>query len=114
MYNRNKNYLKYHNEIKTNGWKIKPPTHSLISNFSYPIITENIKELTKELMDNNIECRPLICGSINEHPFWYERYEKIELPIAKRVHEYGMYIPNNHLMTEEELNRVITIVNKHV
>lgn len=114
VYNRNKNYLKYHNEIKTNGWKVKPQTHSLISNFSYPIITENIKELTKELMDNNIECRPLICGSINEHPFWYERYEKIELPIAKRVHEYGMYIPNNHLMTEEELNRVITIVNKHV
>jgi len=114
VYNRNKNYLKYHNEIKTKGWKVKPQTHSLISNFSYPIITENIKELTQELIDNNIECRPLICGSINEHPFWYERYEKIELPIAKRIHEYGMYIPNNHLMTEEELNRVITIVNKHV
>jgi CDP-4-dehydro-6-deoxyglucose reductase, E1 len=68
---------------------LSPPNNSYISNFSYPIITKNIEILIKELLNNDIECRPLICGSINEHPFWYERYGKQELPNSKLVHTYG-------------------------
>jgi CDP-6-deoxy-D-xylo-4-hexulose-3-dehydrase len=110
--NRNKNYKKYKEEIKNSFWSISPPKNSFISNFSFPIITKNIKLLTKNLIDNNIECRPLICGSINEHPFWYERFGKQDLPNSKLVHEYGLYIPNNHQMTEEEINKIIKIVNE--
>jgi len=112
--NRNKNYLRYHNEIKNNLWKINPIKNSYISNFSYPIISKNIKKLTEELSNNNIECRPLICGSINEHPFWYERYGRKELPNSKLVHDFGIYIPNNHQMTDEEITKVIEIVNKNI
>jgi CDP-6-deoxy-D-xylo-4-hexulose-3-dehydrase len=112
--NRNLNYQKYHEGIKNNEWKINPPKDSFISNFSYPVITKNIKELVEKLTENNIECRPLICGSINEHPFWYERYGKQELPISKKVHEYGLYLPNNHQMTIEEVDKVINIVNQYV
>ncbi|CAB4130312.1 lipopolysaccharide biosynthesis protein RfbH [uncultured Caudovirales phage] len=112
--NRNKNYERYKNEIKNNFWNISPPKNSFISNFSFPIITKNIKFLTEELIKNNIECRPLICGSINEHPFWYERYGKQNLPNSKLVHEFGLYIPNNHQMTDDEISKVINIVNKHI
>jgi CDP-6-deoxy-D-xylo-4-hexulose-3-dehydrase len=112
--NRNINYQRYHDGIKNDEWKINPPSNSFISNFSYPIITKNIKELVEKLTENNIECRPLICGSINEHPFWYERYGKQELPISKKVHEYGLYLPNNHQMTIEEVDKVINIVNQYV
>ena len=85
---RNKNYLKYKEGIKNNFWNISPTSNSYVSNFSYPIITKNLDKLIFELQNNNIECRPLICGSINEHPFWYERYGKQELPNSKLVHEY--------------------------
>ena len=112
--NRNLNYRKYHEGIKNNEWKINPPKDSFISNFSYPVITKNIKELVEKLTENNVECRPLICGSINEHPFWYERYGKQDLPISKKVHEYGLYLPNNHQMTVEEIDKVINIVNQYV
>lgn len=112
--NRNLNYQKYHKGIKNNEWKINPPKDSFISNFSYPVITKNIKELVEKLTENNVECRPLICGSINEHPFWYERYGKQDLPISKKVHEYGLYLPNNHQMTVEEIDKVINIVNQYV
>ena len=112
--NRNINYLRYHEGIKNSEWKVTPPENSFISNFSYPVITKNINELVEKLTENNIECRPLICGSINEHPFWYERYGKQELPISKRVHEYGLYLPNNHQMTIEEVDKVIEIVNQYV
>jgi CDP-6-deoxy-D-xylo-4-hexulose-3-dehydrase len=112
--NRNKNYLKYKKEIKNDFWPISEPEGSYVSNFSYPIITKNIDKLINELSNNNIECRPLICGSINEHPFWYERYGKQELNNSKIVHEYGLYIPNNHQMTEDEINKVIKIVNENI
>jgi CDP-6-deoxy-D-xylo-4-hexulose-3-dehydrase len=112
--NRNRNYERYKNEIKNNFWNVSPPENSFISNFSFPIITKNIKLLTEELIKNNIECRPLICGSINEHPFWYERYGKQELPNSKLVHEFGLYIPNNHQMTDEEVSKVIRIVNNNL
>ena len=111
---RNKNYLDYLNGIKNNFWNIVPPKNSYISNFSYPIITKNIDKLIQSLRENQIECRPLICGSINEHPFWYERYGKQDLPNSKLVHEYGIYIPNNHQMTKEEINKVIEVVNNNI
>ena len=112
--NRYKNFLQYQEGINHSKWKIKSPYNSFVSNFAYPVITNNIKELVIKLEENNIDCRPLICGSINEHPFWYERYSKKDLPISKRVHECGLYVPNNHQMTEEEINRVINIINKHI
>ena len=112
--NRNKNFIRYKNEIKNTFWNVSEPEGSFISNFSFPIITKNIKELTELLITNNIECRPLICGSINEHPFWYERYGKQNLPNSKLVHNYGLYLPNNHQMTDEEISKVIEVVNKHV
>jgi len=112
--NREKNYQKYKKEIKNDFWNIKPPENSFISNFNFPIITNNLTQLKDALTENNIECRPLICGSINEHPFWYERYGKKEMPNAKIVHEKGLYIPNNHQMTEEEIDRVIKIVNENI
>jgi CDP-6-deoxy-D-xylo-4-hexulose-3-dehydrase len=112
--NRNKNYERYMSEIKNSFWNITPPKNSYISNFSFPIITKNVKKLTEELNNNNIECRPLICGSINEHPFWFERYGKQNLPNSKLVHEYGIYIPNNHQMTDEEIDKIIKIVNNNI
>jgi len=112
--NRNKNYVRYHTEITNDFWTISPPKNSFVSNFSFPIITKNIKKLTEALLENDIECRPLICGSINEHPFWYERFGKSSLPNSKLVHEMGIYIPNNHQMTDEEISKVINIVNENL
>lgn len=111
---RNKNYILYKENIKNPFWEIQEPKSSFVSNFSFPIITKNINDLSHKLMQNNIECRPLICGSINEHPFWFERYGKKHLPNANLVHNYGMYIPNNHQMSESEIDRIIKIVNKFI
>ena len=114
IHNRNKNYLKYKKEINNEFWSVSEPKGSYVSNFSFPIVTKNIDNLINELVKNNIECRPLICGSINEHPFWYERYGKQILPNSKIIHEYGLYLPNNHQMTDDEINKVIKIVNENI
>ena len=36
------------------------------------------------------------------------------MPNAKIVHENGMYIPNNHQLTDEEINKIIKIVNENI
>jgi CDP-6-deoxy-D-xylo-4-hexulose-3-dehydrase len=109
---RKNNFDLYNQLIKDDIWKIVPPDNSYVSNFAYPIITEKIDVLVKELSDNNIECRPLICGSMNEQPFWFEKYEKQYLPNAIKVHEKGLYLPNHQELTEDEIKRICEIINK--
>jgi CDP-6-deoxy-D-xylo-4-hexulose-3-dehydrase len=109
---RNTNYNLYNELISNEIWKAIPPKHSYVSNFAFPLITENINDLVNEFQNNDIECRPLICGSMNEQPFWYERYGKDYLPNANKVHNYGLYIPNNPKLTETDIKLVSDIVNK--
>ena len=143
---RNSNYNLYHENIKNDYWKIKPTDNSFISNFAYPIITPKIEELVQSLKDNQIETRPLICGSIASQPFWLKNcgniklmeeynliaddYNKIvqslggesklgikyqtsdEFKMADEVDKFGLYLPNNHQLTRDEILFVCDVVNK--
>ena len=110
---REKNFNYYNKYISNSFWKIVPPKNSYVSNFSFPIITEKIDELVKELKNNKIECRPLICGSMGEQPFWVDRFGVTKLPNASKVHKYGLYLPNNPNISEEDIMFISSIVNKY-
>lgn len=111
---RNENYNLYNSLIKDNVWKIKPPKNCFVSNFAYPLITKNIKKVVSELNKNKIENRPLICGSIAEQPFWYEKYGKTNLINAKKVHYKGLYLPNHQELKRKEIEYICNIINKVV
>lgn len=110
---RNKNYEIYYKNIDDKFWKPKLPENTLISNFAYPIILNNVEEMSTILFKNGVENRPLICGSINEQPFWYEKYGKSYLPNSKKIHYNGMYLPNNPTLTEEEIISISKIINNY-
>lgn len=110
---RSENFKLYDSLIKNSYWKIKNDTHCFYSNFAYPVITPNIVELVKELQLNNVECRPLVCGSIGLQPFWKERYGEVNFEFANQVHNYGLYLPNNQDISEDEIRLITSIVNKH-
>ena len=103
--NRDKNYRKYCESIENRHWVQKSNTN-LISSLGFGIMSENRDELVANLRENRIECRPLICGSIQEHPFWFERYGKVDLPNATKVHKTGFYIPCHQNMTNQEIEFV--------
>lgn len=110
---RNKNFLLYHSLIKNDYWKINPTKESYVSAFAYPIITPKIKELVNVLKENEIETRPLICGSIANQPFWIDRYGKTEyFEMAEKVDQFGCYLPNNHQLTEDDIKFVCDVVNR--
>lgn len=105
------NFNLYNDFLNDDFWKVKPSDNTVVSNFAYPIIIKNVVELSGILFENGVENRPLICGSINEQPFWYEKYGKTYLPNSKVVHYNGMYLPNNPDMTLKEIRKITDIVN---
>ena len=109
---RDRNFRLYH---ENNFYERKPNLcdEEIISNFAYPVITENINDLIRDLGEAAIECRPLICGSIARQPFWYERYGKQEMKNADVINDSGLYVPNNQDMSEEEVGLVVSILRKH-
>lgn len=108
------NYELYQNFIKNDYWKITDFENCKISNFAYPIIHPNIKQIAKALDDGGVDCRPLVCGSIGNQPYWINIYGKQSFEFADIVDKFGLYVPNNPDLTSEEIMYICDIVNKNI
>jgi CDP-4-dehydro-6-deoxyglucose reductase, E1 len=107
---RRENYNLYKLRLEKYTW-VQNSQGCLPSPLAYGIIDKKREKIVKSLISNNIECRPLICGSIAEHPFWYERYGKNSSCInAKKVHTQGLYVPCHQDLKKEEINYICNIV----
>ena len=111
---RAKNFGVYQEEIKNNYWKVKTQEYSFTSNFAYPVIHPNRNKIVKKLQENNIQVRPMICGSMGTQPFYEREYGRIELPNVSVIDKYGFYVPNHSYLTKGELYKIIDIVNKGI
>ena len=111
---RHMNFSIYQKLIKNNYWKVKPQSDSFISNFAYPIIHPNRDSIVKELKNNNIEVRPMICGSMGTQPFYIKEYGRNELPNVSKVDKYGFYVPNHPKLTSAEIEFISNIVNRGI
>ena len=98
--------------IINDEWKPNPVDNDFVSNFAYPIIHPNRDKIAQSLIANDIECRPLICGSMCSQPFFINEAKVSLCDWARHVHAHGMYVPNNDKMTEDEITKVCNIVNK--
>ena len=74
------------------------------------MISDKRAEITKKLIEAEVQTRPLICGSIGRQPFWIEKFGTCPKKNADKVHYYGFYLPNNCDITEEEIKFVSSIV----
>ena len=109
---RNENYYLYKKYLKNDFWMPKPEHNSFTSNFCFPIIHPKRDEIAKALIQNNVETRPLICGSMGKQPMYIEKYGVKELPNCNVVDNYGLYVPNNPSLTEDDIKFVCEIINK--
>lgn len=115
MLNKRKhNFEIYNNLIVNNYWKIKNYDNTEIYNFAYPIIHPKVDEIYNNLIENNIECRPLVCGSMGKQPFWIELYGETKLNFADIVHEFGLYVPNNPDLNDDDIIKICEIINKTI
>jgi len=107
------NYNRFYSEIKNDFWKPKM-FGTLTSNFCVPIIHPNKDKIIEKLIENGIECRPLVCGSMGRQPFYVERYGVKELKNCDLVDQIGIYVPNNHSLTNDELDLIINTINEQL
>ena len=108
------NFSIYHKLIKNDYWKAKSQKNSFISNFAYPVIHPNRDKIVKELQKNNIEVRPMICGSMGTQPFYVKKYGRLELPNVSVVDKYGFYVPNNPKLTTDEISFICNLINEEI
>ncbi len=81
---------------------------SFVSSFAFGTFAANRLELSKYLLSQGIECRPLVCGSMGRQPFWIKKYGPTHLKVADKVHDYGLYLPNHANITPEDIAYVAT------
>ena len=80
-----------------------------VSSFSFGTYAKNRLEVSKHLLAQGVECRPLVCGSMGRQPFCIKKYGVTHLPVADKVHDFGLYLPNHANITPED----IAYVAKH-
>jgi CDP-6-deoxy-D-xylo-4-hexulose-3-dehydrase len=108
------NYELYQKFIKNDYWKITDFENCKIANFAYPIIHPNIKKIAKALDDGGVDCRPLVCGSIGNQPYWINIYGKQSFDFADIVDKYGLYVPNNPDLKANEIFHICDIINENI
>jgi CDP-4-dehydro-6-deoxyglucose reductase, E1 len=111
---RNKNFNHYVSHLENNELNLVIDPDNFISNFAMPILSKNRNSIVKKLIENNIECRPLIAGNLANKPFWYENFSKPNLKNCELLDKYGFYIPNHQDLTTNDLNKIIQIINNEL
>ena len=109
---RESNYESYQELIDNDYWKPKYNMKNFTSNFAYPIIHPKRDDIVKNLQDNDIETRTMVCGSMGTQPFYVKKYGRLELPNVTTVDKYGFYVPNHPKLTESEIKFVCEKINE--
>lgn len=113
---RNNNFQLFKQLLENNTWFPKEHPLSYTASFCIPIIfksKENREKAIKEFLENNIEIRPLIAGSMGKQPMYIIKYGELSLPNCDIIDERGIYIPNHPLLTEDEIKLMCEIVIKN-
>jgi CDP-6-deoxy-D-xylo-4-hexulose-3-dehydrase len=110
---RNKNFLFYKSNLKSNQLQLDTRNTDFISSFAIPILNKNRNKIVEELINNNIEVRPLIAGNMANKPMWYLKYGRVELENCQLLDDYGFYVPNHQDLTETDIQKITDIINKH-
>jgi CDP-6-deoxy-D-xylo-4-hexulose-3-dehydrase len=111
---RESNFDMYQQLIRNDYWKPKYDLNNFTSNFAYPVIHPRRRSIVKKLQENNIETRPMVCGSMGTQPFYVKKYGRLELPNVTEVDKYGFYVPNHPKLTRDEISIIVHTINKEI
>jgi len=109
---RNKNFKIYQKELVD----ISPSIieRGFISNFAYPIIHECRDIIVTKLQKEDIEVRPMICGSMGTQPFYVKNYGRKSLPNSSIIDKHGFYVPNHPELKKEDILKITSIIKDNI
>ena len=109
---RNNNFHTY-NELLENKRIDFRINDDFISSFAIPLLKKDRGGVVKELQDDGIEVRPLIAGNMASKPMWKDVYEQPILPVCEVIEREGIYVPNHQGLTEDDIKRIVKILNNY-
>lgn len=112
---RNTNYKLYKKYIKNTKLVLEDRPNSFISNFAYPVVSENRQSIVTKLQESKVEVRPLIAGAMHKKPFvkkYITNQSEKEFPNCELIDREGFYLPNHQHLTEENIKFIADIVNE--
>lgn len=108
---RRENFKYYISKLKTNLLDLDEKPSDYVSSFAIPIVHPKRNNIIKDLVDNNIEVRPLIAGNMANKPMW--KGDKGGLNNCELLESQGFYIPNHQGLTTQNIDVIVNIINKH-
>jgi len=108
---RNNNFKYYGENLKTNHLELEERYADYVSSFAIPIVHPRRDDIIKDLLDADVEVRPLIAGNMANKPMW--KGSRSGLDNCELLEEKGFYIPNHQDLTKKDMNLIIDIINKY-
>lgn len=72
--------------------------------------TEQRRAIVSALVKNGVETRIFSAGNLGRHPFWIKRYGEARFPMADRIHECGLFLPNNPSLRPKDIDFIAQVV----
>ena len=108
---RNNNFKYYKENLKANYLKLEEKSGDYVSSFAIPIVHSRRDDIIRELLDADVEVRPLIAGNMANKPMW--KGSKSGLDNCELLEANGFYIPNHQDLTKKDMNLIIDIINEY-
>lgn len=111
---RNRNFKVYLQEIKNSELIVGEEPNEFVSNFAFPVVTENRNKIVEKLRISDIEVRPLIAGAMSTNPFVKQhcKFNEADLKNSVRINQFGFYVPNHQDLTEHDVKLICNIINQ--
>jgi len=114
---RGANHAKYRRLLGDKFTVQTPPDDSVICSIHFGMLAstgDERRKIVTALVENGIETRIFSAGNLGRHPFWTDRYGEFRSPMADRIHEQGLFLPNHPSLTDEDIRFIAGVVLKSV
>ena len=90
-----------------------PPEGSAVCSIHCGILAAGNSErrqIVSALVENGIETRIFSAGNLGLHPFWTDAYGEFHAPMADRIHNTGLFLPNHPSLAEPDVRFIADVV----
>ena len=66
--------------------------------------------MVAQLRRSDVETRTFTAGNIGRHPFWVNRYGESRLPVADKLYDCGLFLPNHPGLKVAQIDDICQIL----
>ncbi|MBI2167157.1 MAG: DegT/DnrJ/EryC1/StrS family aminotransferase [Candidatus Omnitrophica bacterium] len=111
---RHENHLRYLKHLKDHFYVQRwEDPQAKISSIHFAAVAESREQrrsIINALTEHGIETRIFSAASLGRHPFWFNRYGKVNFPVADRIYSSGFFLPNHASLKAEAVDFIAQVV----